>query len=241
MIGEQLMKRLDSVQVLICGPSGVGKSTVMQDIYLRIRKLQMIDGSIRTLLPANDEKHYDMMQYDASHIHTRNVQLLNARLKAYKNKENYISDRSFIDVPAYEILNNSASLPQCDIRDIVKLSNLATKDCGITHIVYIPFTTDMFYNWNLENDGKRVTNPYFQMLVSKCFDITLDLMGVSFDWWDNLFRKDKVGRLNIHKEGWQVDMGKDNEVEYTIPILYLKTTDRVKRINIVKEFIQDER
>lgn len=233
------------MRVAICGPSGIGKTTLARDIAEKLG-IEYISGSLYDLMPNLPKNHFDLNQkYDANQKHDKNVQALNLRRNQYKGIEcDFVTDRSIYDTLGYEIQENSLYIEACDIDDLIELGNLTQYNLGrmgITHLIIIPFEYTQFHNWGIEDDGKRITSPYFQSLVSFCQKFAIGLLGLKYSWQNklrNLFQKDKEAELVIHEPNWFVSNGPKAQVVDTIPVLILNNMDHQKRMGSILNFLQ---
>ena len=95
-------------RIVICGASGVGKSTVARAISEEFG-IKYVSGSLYDLMPNLPKNHYDLnTKYDTNEKHKRNFQILNLRYHQYMELEgSFVTDRSLYDTAGYEIQENS--------------------------------------------------------------------------------------------------------------------------------------
>ena len=95
--------------ILLAGPSGVGKTTVAKFLSEELG-IKFISGSVSDLLPQTKEMtHAEMLARDSKDLYTEDFQLLNLRNKLFVDKDQYVSDRSYLDSAAYFYINKVLS------------------------------------------------------------------------------------------------------------------------------------
>ena len=232
-------------RIVICGPAGLGKSTIARAISEEFG-IKYVSGSLYDLMPNLPKNHYDLnTKYDTNEKHKRNFQILNLRYHQYMELEgSFVTDRSLYDTAGYEIQENSMGLPTCETHDFIEKINainydLMLKEKEITHIIFIPYKRDQFERWEIENDGKRITNRYFQYMVSACQTLVFNVIGVEQSFGQlirNIFSKNRVGTLFVHDTDWEVEDGYDPIDE--IKFLELNEMDHNKRMKAIRKFLK---
>lgn len=216
------------------GPSGTGKTT-MANVISHDTGIPFISGSISDLIPkTKDMSHLDMMERDYRKIYIEDMQLLNLRAKLFKNEENYVTDRSYLDIFAYHLIKISKSIPECDSDSLLQnISALLLRDC--THLIFVPFMDDMIKNWLIEDNHKRVLNRYFQWYVSQVMYGLLRLLNYNQNKLVNITHHVNMGE--IYPEKIYRDLGIDQKLYKPIKVLVLNTPDFNKRNEIIKYFL----
>lgn len=170
---------MKSLRIQFAGPSGVGKTTLakwLEETY----EIPFVSGSVSDLLPqTKEESHKDMLSHDKTELYTQDFQILNLRNKLYSNKDNYVSDRSYLDSAAYFMYKQSGTIPQCEMEHFFELC----KKCLVEQtdiLIVIGFTPYMVKNWVMEDNNKRIMNKYFQAQISYIMKYILTEWGMSF-------------------------------------------------------------
>lgn len=171
--------------VVFAGPSGVGKTTIANFLSKEL-DIKFISGSVSDLLPkTKDMPHADMLARDSKDLYMEDYQILNLRNKIFsQEEESFVSDRSFLDSSAYFLYKQADKIPACEVEQFLDLAKMATLQ-SIDYLVLVDYTMDMFNNWVIENNNKRVISKYFQMEISRIMSMVLEIWGVK---WDNVYR-----------------------------------------------------
>ena len=136
---------ISNYRINLTGCSGIGKTTLALAIAKQYG-LKFVSGSYSDLVPVTKNMpHSEMIQQDAKTIFEQDVQVLNARRKAFDMYEALVSDRSYIDSAAYMIQKLSHRLPTCEIEDFIEKCRVLTlSQCG--KVIYVPYTKELFDN-----------------------------------------------------------------------------------------------
>ena len=164
--------------ILLAGPSGVGKTTVAKFLSEELG-IKFISGSVSDLLPQTKEMtHAEMLARDSKDLYTEDYQILNLRNKLFsKEEESFVSDRSFLDSAAYFLYKQADKIPACEVEQFINLAKMATLQ-SIDYLVFIDYSLDMFNNWIIEDNSKRVISKFFQMEISRIMYMVLDIWGL---------------------------------------------------------------
>lgn len=162
-----------SHRINLTGCSGIGKTTVAKALAEELN-IPFISGSYSDLVPeTRNMPHSEMIQQDAKIIFEQDVQVLNARKKAFALSTAYVSDRSYIDSAAYMIQKLAHRLPTCEVEDFVEKCRVLTL-IQCRKVIYLPYTVKHFTDWKIEDNGKRVLNKFYQAEISAIIDWLLD-------------------------------------------------------------------
>jgi len=156
-------------RILICGPSGTGKSELANFIGLSLG-IPFITTSTKPLWPAHDiESHTELIkkgQDDPDWGNSFQWEVLDYRRKLL-NKETggYVCDRSPIDNLAYYMMQNSMDMGAAATSQYALKCKQDLIDQA-DYIIRIKFRFD----YDLKDDGMRVNNPYFQSMTDGIFN-----------------------------------------------------------------------
>lgn len=179
------MKENKPLRIMFAGASGTGKTTLANFISQVVgdtnREIPFVSGSVSDLLPdTKNMPHADMLSRDSKTLAMEDFQILNLRNKLFNEyvqaDTSFVSDRSFVDSAAYFLYKQADKLPQCEVEHFLSLCNMClTKQC--THLIFVPFTLQMYHHWVTEDNNKRITSRYFQMEISRIMRMVLDIWG----------------------------------------------------------------
>jgi ABC-type oligopeptide transport system ATPase subunit len=201
-------------QIFITGTSGIGKTTLAKYISQRYR-IPFVEGSSKVLWDKYHIKTHkelmDMAIKDPKLSLQFQIDLLEIRMQNMINNENLVSDRSFVDNFVYFLLQNSTGIPQEETEHYLGLCREYAKLCKDPKYIYLSHNLIDKDKFIIENDGKRIDNPFFQNhIVGPIFDDVLknDLLDLKlhnknfkiiryFDWETRVhltedFVKDKL-------------------------------------------------
>ena len=226
-------------KIMLVGPSGVGKTTLAQKISEDL-DIPFISGSYSDLITSTKSvKHEDMLKLPTTQIQEMDYQVLNLRHKAFAGDKNFISDRSYMDSMAYFIHKLSSNIGACETDDFLGLcETLLFKEC--THLIILPFSINVMGQWGkIEDNNKRITNPWFQFQITKIIDGLLEYLHFEVSQhWDN--PKCRLKKGNIYPSITHVNPYTNKplfENEPTIKVLYLDHKDLQSRIRSVHNFL----
>lgn len=170
------------IRCMFAGPSGIGKTTLAKYIAEKL-SIPFVSGSYSDLVPSTSlEKHSDMLKKGTSDIYTEDHRLFRARVKKWGSFTHagmsFVTDRSYIDGVAYFIYKLSKDIPKCEIESLEHHSKMMfTRDC--THLIIMQCTETMVDNWRVEENEKRITNTYFQWMISNIMMAVSRRFGLS--------------------------------------------------------------
>ena len=226
--------------ILLAGPSGVGKTTVAKFLSEELG-IKFISGSVSDLLPQTKEMtHAEMLARDSKDLYTEDYQILNLRNKLFsKEEEPFVSDRSFLDSAAYFLYKQADKIPACEVEQFINLAKMATLQ-SIDYLVFIDYTLDMFNNWIIEDNSKRVISKFFQMEISRIMYMVLDIWGSKWQSYPmikeypddgNIFEK-LFGKLMDLDD--KVSIGQISNLYGTTKVIVLREANKELRERILK-------
>lgn len=176
------------MRITFCGPSGTGKSTLAKELSKHLN-IESVDGSRTTLMETDRGKTHQGMLSEEIVPH-KNFHVMNKRARLFQSIESsFVSDRSMVDPVVYEIYETSAMGKSCTLDDILDNAKYLLAKSKIDLVIYIPYTNRAMDEMAIEDNNKRITNPYFQRMISKIFDIALERLAglqvnesMSFQW-----------------------------------------------------------
>ena len=230
--------------ILLAGPSGVGKTTVAKFLSEELG-IKFISGSVSDLLPQTKEMtHAEMLARDSKDLYTEDYQILNLRNKLFsKEEEPFVSDRSFLDSAAYFLYKQADKIPACEVEQFINLAKMATLQ-SIDYLVFIDYTLDMFNNWIIEDNSKRVISKFFQMEISRIMYMVLDIWGLKWQSYPmikeypddgNIFEK-LFGKLMDLDD--KVSLGQISNLYGTTKVIVLKEANKELRERILKTLLK---
>lgn len=164
------------MRVMFAGPSGLGKTTLAKELS----DLKFISGSVSDLIPATKEmKHENMLARDPKELLMEDYQIIQFRHKLFRDEDNFVSDRSYLDSAAYFYYKQADKIPACEMEHFLELCKmLMNKDC--THLIMLNLTPELLRDWITEDNNKRITSNYFQVMISRIMKTVIQLWG--FNW-----------------------------------------------------------
>tara|TARA_R110002020_G_scaffold131482_1_gene293952 strand:+ start:13996 stop:14577 length:582 start_codon:yes stop_codon:yes gene_type:complete len=158
-------------RIFICGPSGVGKTTLANRIS-KVLDIPFISTSGKALW-----KTYNILSH--KHLIEKTLddplgfgfdyqmELLLLRKERLKNLESFVTDRSPIDNLVYFISQLGPFMTENDMKQYMNLCEEALRI--YTKGVFIPFLK----SFPLEDDGARITNRYYQQYINNIFNLVI--------------------------------------------------------------------
>ena len=150
-------------KIMICGASGTGKTTLakhMSELY----EIPYVTTSAKAVWPKfgfkNHEDAIRQSAIDPKIGYDYQVKILQNRAITLAG-EAYVTDRSFIDNITYMLLSVGHAITTCETEDFIDICSEKMK--GIDGVIYLKWGYDIL----LEDDGNRVKNPYYQVMVDR--------------------------------------------------------------------------
>lgn len=220
-------------RVMFFGPSGTGKTTLAKEVAKEYG-IPFLDASYSTLIPKTKEMPQVNMLEDEKgweSLEQRECQLLTLRGKLFRGHMEFVSDRSYLDNLVFYIFKLSKSMAPCAIDDIRnEVIRMLERDC--THLIFVPYTNRMLSSWVLEDNGKRITNQYFQWQLSQIYKGVLDYF---------YYRETFLSKLVNAKEGYikpsNIYGHEKKKNEKKIKVLILDSESHGERMMRVKNFL----
>lgn len=204
----------------MAGPSGIGKTTLAK-ILSEDLNIPFLSGSYSELVPSTkDVKHEDMIKKNTQDILQEDIDLFRKRRDIFNNTIEFISDRSFVDNIAYHINKLSYQIDESDITIFIDAC-IQSLNTIPTHLIFIPYRADMVDSFKIEDNHKRIINPWYQIQISSLMTtIITQLLNKTF------MTKDNYKSMVSKEDG--------------LKVLVLLTTNLEERVNITKQFLTDE-
>ena len=164
------------MKIMFAGPSGIGKTTLAEWLATELG-YEFVSGSVSDLIPSTKEMtHEEMLGRDSKELEREDWQVMNLRNKKFKDLENFVSDRSYLDLSAYYLYKQAAKVPGCEIEHFLSMCSMLT--CQQCDLLVLLLLDDKDLNkWITEDNKKRITSNYFQNLMSNIMYNNLGLMG----------------------------------------------------------------
>lgn len=149
-------------KIAFSGASGIGKTTLANWLSSKLN-LPFVSSSMSDLLP--ETKGINQSELVANPNFDNEVLLLNKRHSLYNSyMDGFVTDRSYLDSMAYLLIKLSHKLDSKDVRAFMQICReYLIRD--FTHLILLDYSGEALSTWNLEDNKKRVTNPYFQFMV----------------------------------------------------------------------------
>lgn len=165
-------------RIMFVGPSGIGKTTLAKFIETKYG-IPFISGSMSDLMPDTREMHHaEFLHQKCGELINKDYQLLNLRNKLFKDKETFVTDRSYVDLAAYFIYKQSTNIPECEVDAFLDIcKDLTVQQCDL--LIYLPLSMYNMKKWPMEDNKKRIINRYYQTQMS-------DIMGNLLTQWNLL-------------------------------------------------------
>ena len=154
-----------SKRIMFVGPSGIGKTTLAQAVAKKY-DIPFISGSMSDLLPATKGvSHNEILSLGSEAMYKSDFQLLNLRNKLFRDKENFVTDRSYVDLAAYFWYKQSRNMPECEMEHFFcQCKELMENQCDLA--IFLPLSLSTYHEWPMEDNKKRIMNRFFQVQIS---------------------------------------------------------------------------
>lgn len=161
---------------MFVGPSGIGKTTLAKYIE-KVHGIPFVSGSMSDLMPdTKDIPHSEFLHQSCEDLINKDYQLLNLRNKLFRDKETFVTDRSYVDIAAYFIYKQSTNIPECEIDAFLDICrDLTIQHCDL--LIYLPLGIHTMKEWEMEDNNKRIQNRYYQLQMS-------NIMGDLLTYWN---------------------------------------------------------
>ena len=221
------------MRVMLAGPSGIGKTTLAKDIS-KLTGIEFISGSVSDLLPETKEmSHESMLNRESKQLYTEDYQILNLRNKLFKEKEQFVSDRSYLDSVAYFLYKQADQIPACEVEHFISIAGrLLNNQCDL--LIVLELVPEDVHNWITEDNKKRITSNYFQILISSLVHTGLRLMGYETTNTGYLVNTGLFRSIPLNRP---FEEGRIKSVYGETDVLIIRDLDYSNRFNILKKFI----
>lgn len=166
-----------SKKLFLSGISGIGKTTLAKAVSERYG-IPFVNGSSKVLWEKYDIKdHQDLIHRSLTDIDFGiqfQYELLKVRRESITGLDSFVTDRSPLDNLVYTMLQVSSNMTKEQNEDYINTCKISFP-YNSKLLLLSPIETDLF-SIPLENDGFRVTNPYYQSMVDTMFMKSLQKM-----------------------------------------------------------------
>lgn len=190
-------------RIEISGPSGVGKTTLAKEIA-KMYDIPFISTSGKSLWPkyniVNHEHLIDICNKDIGFSIRYQDELLDLRYTQLKEHDCYVTDRGIMDNLVYFLLQNQTAKHAEYMRYLERCKKYSkTLD---SDIIQLGLNQTMLNLQPIEDDGNRIVNPLYQLMVHSVFNMVIDnnLLDLSskkilsISSWDLDYKKQFIDR-----------------------------------------------
>ena len=200
------------MKILLSGVSGIGKTTMAQ-ILSEKYKIPFIIGSSKVLWR---KYHIDSHRMLIDRCNSSNqfaldfqYELLEYRKNEMAKNDRFVTDRGPLDNLVYFLLQLSHNVSQFETAKYIEACIDSLPEHALQ--IYFKFDPVILKSMNhLENDGARITNNYYQMMVAAVFNMVLhqDYLKsrvYEIDMWDMQQRITTIEHIINQKYGGQAN------------------------------------
>lgn len=221
------MKKPKYNRIMIAGPSGIGKTTLAKYLALN-NKESFLSGSVSNLIPeTKDLPHKDMLNRASDVLYLEDFQILNLRNKLYRNKDYFVTDRSYLDSIAYFLYKQGDKQPKCEVEHFINLSSmLLTQQCDL--LIFLPLNSCYINDWVIEDNHKRILSTYFQTEISAIMRLSLAILNYTPEY--------SCGMLQPNYSKYE--FGKIKNLYGATDVLIINTLKLEERFKIVNKVVK---
>lgn len=178
---------MEEKKIYICGPSGVGKTTLAKAISEKYN-IPFVSTSGKSLWAMfNINSHKELIDRTAADPMgfgmNYQIALLEQRTAAIDGYSQFVTDRSPIDNLVYFLAQVASHATEEQTKKYIDVCELSMKRAN--KVIYIPFTREIL----LEDDGARIVNGYYQEYITSVFDLVIKKNYLNFCRGNNCFKR----------------------------------------------------
>lgn len=221
------------MRIMLAGPSGIGKTTLANWIS-ECYGIEFVSSSVSDLLThTKDMTHQDMLSRDPKELYKEDFQILNLRNKVFKDRESFVSDRSYLDSIGYFLYKQADRIPSCEMEHFISTAGmLLVRQCDL--LIVLELVPEDVHNWVTEDNKKRVTSNYFQILITSCIRTGLSLLD--YDETGSSYTLNK-GLFNTTLLNRPVKQGIIKNVYGSTDVVIIRDLNFANRTDIIKKII----
>lgn len=223
-------------RIMLAGPSGIGKTTLAKWIAEKAG-IEFVSGSVSDLLPETESvPHQEMLSKDSQTLYKEDYQILNLRNKLFKDRQDFVSDRSYLDSIAYFIYKQADKIPSCEVDHFISLANmLLTQQCDL--LIVLELHPDDSHEWVTEDNNKRITSNYFHILISHIVKMSLSMVGYKLKFVSDYISNFGMGWCKTLDLAHEYEYGVINTVYGSTKVLIIRDLNLDNRKKIVSKYL----